>query len=176
MADPFIGEIKIFAGNFAPREHAFCDGQLLPIAQNTALFAILGTTFGGDGRTTLGLPDLRGRAAMHPGNGPGLTSRRLGEAGGAPTHTLTAAEMADHTHTMSGSTADTDEEGTTDPAGNTPGTMANADAAYGPATNLVAMATEALPPVGGGGPHNNLQPYQVLNYIIALSGIFPSQS
>ena len=158
MADPFIGEIKIFAGNFAPRGWAFCDGTLLSISQNTALFAVLGTTFGGDGRTTLGLPDLRGRAAMHPGSGPGLTTRSLGAAGGAATHTLTTTEMASHTHQLSGSTSATDEEGTSDPAGNTPGTVDNADATYGPATNLTAMATEALPTAGGSGSHNNLQP------------------
>ena len=98
MSEPFIAEIRIFAGNFAPRGWAFCDGQLLPISQNTALFALIGTTYGGDGRTTTALPNLQGRAPMHPGRGPGLTSRRLGQNGGSETITLTEAQLPNHTH------------------------------------------------------------------------------
>ena len=103
MSEPFIGEIRIFAGNFAPRGWAFCDGQLLPIASNTALFSLIGTTYGGDGETTMALPDLQGRAPMHSGFGPGLTSRRLGQRGGVSTVTLSEAQMPSHTHTMQGS-------------------------------------------------------------------------
>ena len=113
MSEPFIAEIKIFAGNFAPRGYAFCDGQLLQIAQNTALFSLVGTTYGGDGRVTFGIPDLQGRAPMHPGNGPGLTSRRLGNRAGVERVILTEAQMAAHTHSVRGeNSADTG-----DPAG-----------------------------------------------------------
>ena len=102
MSEPFIAEIRIFGGNFAPRSWAFCDGQLLPIAQNTALFSLIGTTYGGDGRTTTGLPNLQGRAPMHPGRGPGLTSRRLGQNGGQETATLGEAQMPNHSHAFQG--------------------------------------------------------------------------
>ena len=104
MSEPFLAEIRIFAGNFAPRGWAFCNGQLLPIAQNTALFSLIGTTYGGDGRTTTGLPNLQGRAPMHPGRGPGLTARRLGESGGAETVTLSESQMPSHTHIPRGTT------------------------------------------------------------------------
>ena len=110
MSEPFIAEIRIFAGNFAPRGWAFCNGQLLPISQNTALFSLIGTTYGGDGRTTTALPNLQGCAPMHPGNGPGLTSRRLGQRGGAETITLTEAQMPQHQHSAVGSTTDGKEE------------------------------------------------------------------
>lgn len=176
MADPFIGEIRLFAGNFAPRGWAFCNGALLDISQNTALFAVVGTIYGGDGRTTLGLPDLSGRAAMHVGTGPGLSARPIGSRGGAAEVTLATQQLATHRHTLNASTADTDEEGTADPAGATPGTTANADAFYGPPSGLGPMADAAVPPVGGGDPHNNLQPYLAMNYIIAVQGVFPSRS
>jgi microcystin-dependent protein len=173
MAQPFIGEVRIFAGNFAPRDWAFCSGQLLPIAQNTALFAILGTTFGGDGRTTVGLPNLDGRAPMHAGNGPGLTNRRLGEGGGTTDVLLTEANMPPHDHAMEGSVrvANQDDPGnqawTAVPVGNT---------LYGPPNNLVDMAPEALLGVGGGQSHNNMQPFLTLNFIIAIVGQFPSRT
>jgi len=177
MSEPFIAEIRIFAGNFAPRGWAFCDGQLLPIAQNTALFSLVGTTYGGDGRTTFGLPNLKGRAPMHPGRGPGLTDRRLGQTGGVETVTLTETQMPSHTHTA---------QVTTQP-GNEDDPQADAVLGAGPtaATKLYGasgstldgtMAGPALPNFGGSAAHSNMQPYLVLEYIIALQGLYPSRS
>ncbi len=175
MSEPFIAEIRIFAGNFAPRGWAFCDGQLLPIAQNTALFSLIGTTYGGDGRTTTALPNLQGRAPMHPGRGPGLTSRRLGERVGVETVTLSEAQIPSHTHTARG----TSSNGT---AGAAPTNTSSFGKdfnprAYHPATtsNLVDMASETLSTTGGGQPHTNLQPFLTLNFIIALQGLYPSR-
>lgn len=171
MSEPFIAEIRIFAGNFAPRGWAFCDGQLLPISQNTALFSLIGTTYGGDGRTTTALPNLQGRAPMHPGRGPGLTSRRLGENGGSETVTLTEAQMPNHTHIILGS----------GPANsNTPAGAGHATSTtvrqYHAATNLVDVAETTLTATGGSQPHNNLQPFLALTFIIALTGLYPSRS
>ncbi len=167
MADPYIGEIRIFAGNFAPNSSAFCDGQLLQIAQNTALFAIVGTLYGGDGRTTFGLPDLRGRAPMHAGSGPGLTSRTLGERAGA--ETATAAQMPSHRHTLQGVDADAQ---TTDPTGNRLATSNedNYDDQNVPNVPMSSLATGSFAEQA----HDNMQPYLTLNFIIALNGIFPS--
>lgn len=170
MSEPFIAEIRIFAGNFAPRSWAFCNGQLLPISQNTALFSLIGTTYGGDGRTTTALPNLQGRAPMHPGRGPGLTARRLGERGGSETITLSEAQMPQHTHTLIGSQEDA---GATTPQNNH---LAAGNQIYGAASNLVPMATQALPNTGGSQAHNNMQPYLAINYIIALQGLYPSRS
>jgi microcystin-dependent protein len=175
VAEPFLGEIRIFAGNFAPRGWTFCDGQLLPIAQNTALFAIFGTTYGGDGRTTFGVPNLRGRAPMHGGNGAGLTQRRLGQLGGTTTEPLSEAQMPVHTHTAAGSPGDQD---TADPQNNAWGVNEFGDSYRGgdtPAGN-VTMGAGLLQPTGGGQPHNNLQPYLVLNFIVALVGLFPTRN
>lgn len=172
MSEPFIAEIKIFAGNFAPRNYAFCDGQLLPIAQNTALFSLVGTTYGGDGRTTLGLPNLQGRAPMHAGTGPGLPSRRLGERGGVETVTLTEAQMPSHTHAVSAVNLLGDRS---NPEGNALARSVGGNA-YGPSTNLVPLADAALPPAGGGNLHNNMQPFLTMNFIIALQGIFPTRN
>lgn len=173
MSDPFIAEIKIFAGNFAPRGWAFCEGQLLPIAQNTALFSILGTTFGGDGRTTLGLPNLKGRAAMHPGRGPGLAPRRLGERGGAATHTLTVQQLPSHSHTVNA----TDTIGNLrEPSSSTYLARGRSGTPYSDTSGDTAMAPGVIGSTGGGQSHNNLQPYIALNYIIALQGLFPSRS
>lgn len=174
MADPFIGEIRIFAGNFAPRNWAFCNGQLLPISQNPALFSILGTTYGGDGRTTFQLPDLQGRLAMHPGSGPGLTARRLGQRFGSETETLTASQMANHRHDFA-VTSDNGEQGTLSDkvalGRSRGGTM------YNSAANLVQMNSSTLGSApGGGGSHDNMQPFLAVNYIIALSGLYPSRS
>jgi microcystin-dependent protein len=175
MSEPFIAEVRIFGGNFAPRGWAFCNGQLLPIAQNTALFSLIGTTYGGDGRTTTALPDLQGRVPMHPGQGPGLSTRRLGEKGGVRTVTLTQAQMPNHTHTM---------QGAPDP-GELQVPTSSRSLARGlgvlpyqsqAAGNLVSLDTRALPAAGGNQPHTNEQPYLGLNFIIALQGLYPSRS
>lgn len=169
MSEPFVAEIRIFAGNFAPRGWAFCNGQLLPISQNTALFSLIGTTYGGDGRTTTALPNLQGRAPMHPGRGPGLTSRRLGERGGVETMTLSETQIAQHTHTLHGSEEDVDG---TAPQGSYLGA---GNDLYGPSANT-QMAGAALPDSGGSQAHNNMQPFLTLNFIIALVGLYPSRS
>ena len=165
MADPFLAEIKIFAGNFAPRGHAFCNGQLIPIIQNTALFALLGTNFGGNGQTTFGLPDLQGRAPLHPGQGPGLNERFLGESGGAAAVALQTAEIPPHNHGPLHVHADSGTSGTPGAAKNLARSPGNI---YGPATNLVAMGDKV-----GGAAHENRQPYLAVNFIIAVNGVFP---
>lgn len=184
--EPFIGMIVMFGGNFAPRGWALCDGQLLSIAQNQALFSILGTTYGGDGRTTFALPDLRGCVAMHPGIGPGLSQRRLGERGGAENVTLNVNQIPSHNHQIN-ATAQLhvvrEDANATEPAGanlanispDTTNAFSNATpdatAAAG-AITVSATATNA----GGNGAHSNMQPFQCVNYIIALQGIYPSRS
>ena len=170
MSEPFVAEIRIFAGNFAPRGWAFCNGQLLPIAQNTALFSLIGTTYGGDGRTTTGLPNLKGRAPMHPGRGPGLTDRRLGEKSGVESVTLTEAQMASHTHSMQAS-AEVGE--LQSPAANR--ALARS-ASYASEGNMTPMADDTLESTGGSAAHNNMQPFLTLNFIIALVGLYPSRS
>jgi microcystin-dependent protein len=172
MSEPFIAEIRIFAGNFAPRSWAFCDGQLLPISQNTALFSLIGTTYGGDGRTTTALPNLMGRAPMHPGRGPGLTSRRLGERGGVETVTLTEAQMPNHNHSWRAAEDPADLQA---PAPNRTMTRSSVNAWTAP-NNLVPLAEQALQDAGGSQAHNNMQPYLVMNFIIALQGLYPSRS
>ena len=176
MSEPFIAEIRIFAGNFAPRSWAFCNGQLLPIAQNTALFSLIGTTYGGDGRSTTALPNLKGRAAMHPGRGPGLTSRRLGQRGGVEMVSLTEAQMPSHTHTLRANSVGRGG-GSRSPAGNS---FSNVQGGFayvtGSDTNLVDLSSMALPNTGGSQPHNNMQPFIAMNYIIALQGLYPSRS
>ncbi|MCP4306839.1 MAG: phage tail protein [bacterium] len=174
MSEPFIAEIRIFAGNFAPRSWAFCDGQLLPVAQNTALFSLVGTTYGGDGRTNFGLPDLAGRVPVHAGNGPGLTPRQLGESGGTETVTLTEAQIPTHSHQLQG----VNNAGVV----KTPSTEVAIARSTGTAgyqtdssSNLVAMAADTIDDAGGTQPHDNMQPYLALSYIIALTGLFPSQ-
>lgn len=169
MSEPFLAEIRIFAGNFAPRGWAFCNGQLLPIAQNTALFSLIGTTYGGDGRTTTALPNLKGRAPMHPGRGPGLTARRLGQRGGTETVTLTEAQMPNHTHTLR---AEEDEPGDDNDPNNQ--VVARAGVWAAP-NNLVAMRPDALTNAGGSLAHNNVQPFLTMNFIIALVGLYPSR-
>jgi microcystin-dependent protein len=169
MSEPFIAEIRIFAGNFAPRGWAFCDGQLLPIAQNTAVFSLIGTTYGGDGRTTMGLPNLKGRAPMHAGRGPGLASRTLGQKAGVESAGLTESQMPSHTHQVVGTEEDIDGSS---PVGNY---LATGNDLYS-ATDGSTLAGAALPNVGGTQAHNNMQPYLALNFIIALNGVFPSRS
>lgn len=173
--DPFIGEIAMFAGNFAPRGWALCDGQLLPIAQHNALFAILGTNYGGDGRTTFGLPDLRGRVPMHAGQGPGLARRRLGERGGAEAVTLSEAQLPAHRHRMHVRQAEGDAP---TPANKVPAIEGKTDKDYG---DLPDPPTDSFDPAcisetGGGQPHDNMPPFSCVNYIIALQGTFPSRS
>jgi microcystin-dependent protein len=172
MSEPFIAEIKIWAGNFAPRGYAFCDGQLLPIAQNTALFSLIGTTYGGDGRTTTALPNLQGRAPMHPGTGPGLTARRLGQKIGAETTTLTEAQMADHTHTLR---ATVSRGAASTPQGNAFNRSVGENA-YSTPASLTGMASAMAPPAGGGQAHDNMQPFLTLSFIIALQGLYPTRS
>lgn len=173
MSEPFVAEIRIFAANFAPRNWAFCDGQLLPISQNTALFSLIGTTYGGDGRTTMGLPNLQERAPMHSGNGPGLTQRYQGQSGGSSTHTLTEVEMTAHTHTISGTT-DPGNRGEVSPSSRyAVSPLGDKQYAASPAE---PMAATAILPGGSGQPHNNMPPYLALNFIIALAGTYPSRS
>lgn len=172
MSEPFIAEIRIFAGNFEPRGWAFCNGQLLPVSQNTALFSLLGTTYGGDGHTTMQLPDLRGRAAMHPGRGPGLTSKRLGQRGGVEEVILNEAQIPSHNHTFKSSNS----EGTsTDPAGNVFATMPDSTPVYTSSPTDGELHLTTLGNVGDEQSHDNMQPYLVLNFIISLNGLYPSR-
>lgn len=171
MSEPFVAEIRIFAGNFAPRGWAFCNGQLLPVSQNTALFSLIGTTYGGDGRTTTALPNMQGRAPMHPGRGPGLTSRRLGQIAGVEMVTLSEAQMPSHNHTL---IVESNEEGD-DNNPNTNAHPANAGI-YANSANLQGMNAASLTNTGGSQAHNNLQPFLTINFIIALVGLYPSRS
>ncbi|MDO3383025.1 phage tail protein [Gilvimarinus algae] len=174
MSEPFIAEIRIFAGNFAPRSWAFCNGQLLPISQNTALFSLIGTTYGGDGRTTTALPNMEGRAPMQPGRGPGLTDRRLGQKGGVETVTLTEAQMPNHTHQWQVSPREGNDN---DPGPNQYiGGGSSEQSIYSPDANLVPLAERAMPAAGGSQAHNNMQPFLAMNFIIALQGLYPSRS
>lgn len=170
MADPFIAEIRIFGFTFPPTGWATCDGQLLPIRQNTALFSIIGTYYGGDGKNTFALPDMKGSAPMHPGQGPGLSVHDLGERGGAETVTLEQTTIPAHTHTVQGSNVAGNR---TRPAANS-FARASAGAVYGPAPpGIVQMSPQMIAPAGGGGPHNNMMPYLVSNFCIAMQGVFP---
>lgn len=170
MTDPFVAEIRIFPFNFAPRGWAWCDGQLMPISQNTALFSLLGTTYGGDGKSTFALPDLGGRAPMHPGQGPGLSLHDLGETGGSETVTLLESEIPSHSH---GLMSNASVANRTAPQGNALARVSGATP-YAPAASPTAtLSDQALAPTGGDQPHNNLQPYLTLYFNIALQGIFP---
>jgi microcystin-dependent protein len=180
MSEPFIGQITMFGGNFAPRGWALCDGQLLAINTNQALFSILGTTYGGDGRVTFALPDLRGRAPLHEGTGPGLTPRNLGSRGGAENVALGVNELPSHTHAMNDPTlkATANPANTTDPTGAALAIAPAYNDSELPATAMRDGSVEHPVPgaAGGGASHNNMQPYQVINFIIALQGIFPSRN
>ncbi len=169
----FIGEIRMFAGNFAPRSWAFCDGQLLPINQNQALFSILGTTYGGDGRTTFALPDLRGRVAIHPGSGPGLSAYQQGSKGGTEANILTVSQMPAHSHTVNAVVEDGNQSV---PTGNLPAGTKVLDKEYSDAEANTTMNGTMIGNSGGGQPVNNIQPYGTVNYIICLQGIFPSRN
>ncbi|MEP6635308.1 MAG: tail fiber protein [Acidobacteriota bacterium] len=176
MADPFVAEIRIFGFNFAPTGWALCNGQILPLSQNTALFSLLGTTYGGDGRSTFALPDMQGNAAMHPGQGQGLSLYDLGQQGGSETVTLLTSEMPIHNHTLLANPNPGDNlipSPTTSLASSTGGSVYVTAASNPP---LKQMAFQALPAAGGNLPHNNMQPYLVLNFCIALQGVFPPRS
>jgi microcystin-dependent protein len=164
MSDPYYGEIRLFAGDFAPTGWARCDGALLAIADNTALFQLIGTTYGGDGQTTFALPDLRGRAMAGTGAGPGLASYSLGESGGTETVTLTVGQMPGHGIPTSANPATGHRP--------TPTSSLAAGGAYAP----LAAADTTLAPVGGNQPHENMPPFLAMTFIISLSGIFPSQA
>ncbi|HYE15172.1 MAG TPA: tail fiber protein [Pyrinomonadaceae bacterium] len=172
MSDQFLAEIRIFPFNFPPTGWAFCDGQIMPLSQNTALFALLGTTYGGDGKSTFALPDMQGNAPMQPGQGQGLSLRDLGEMSGVESITLLVSEIPFHNHLVQVATDLADVQGPTPdvclarPDGATPFVNANPN---------VQMAFQALPPAGGGLPHNNMQPYLTLSFCIALQGIFPQR-
>jgi microcystin-dependent protein len=162
-AEPFIGEIKLISFNFPPKGWAFCNGQLLAINQNQALFSILGTTYGGDGRITFALPNLQARSPLHFGNG-----FSLGQVGGEPSHTLTVNELPAHTHTLQGAPANGDTP--------IPTSLANANNLYSSAAPNSALNPASIASTGGSQPHENQSPYLVLNFVIALVGIFPSQN
>lgn len=173
--DPFVAEIRIFPFNFPPKGWAFCDGQILPLSQNTALFSLLGTTYGGDGKSNFALPNMQGNAPMHPGQGPGLSLHDLGETGGSDTVTLLESEIPSHSHSEMAINAN----------GNRLVPVANAISretgatSYvpgSPAPPLVNMADVSITPVGGDQPHNNMQPYLTLNFCIALQGVYPPRT
>ncbi len=169
MTDPFIGEIRMFAGTFVPRGYAYCDGGTLAIDQNEMLFAIIGTTYGGNGRTTVGLPDMEGRVPVHAGTGSGLINRRMGEKGGAATVTVTTNNMPSHNHTLRAFNADGNQR--------SPGGNAIADARFHTNTsvNMVNMAGGAISSTGGGQAVDTLMPYLAISFIIATTGGFPAQ-
>lgn len=176
--DPFLGEIRMFCGNFAPRGWALCNGQLLPIAQNSALFSILGTTFGGNGQTTFGLPDLRGRTPVHPGQGPGLSPYDLGQSAGSESITLLQTQIPAHTHVVNASNV---AATATTASGNVPATVtpprgqSTIPTTYGPTADT-AMNPNMIGPAGNSQPHGNIQPYLCVNFIIATQGIFPTRN
>jgi len=174
MANPFVAEIRIFPFNFPPTGWAFCDGQILPLSQNTALFSLVGTTYGGDGKSNFALPNFQGLSPMHPGQGPGLSLHDLGETGGEETVTLLQSEIPAHSHAALAA-----------PSSGLPGPGVNAWGAalkghgslYAPSdANNVAMSPGALSVTGGGLPHNNLQPYLVMNFCIAMQGVYPPRT
>ncbi len=171
--EPYIGEIRMFAGDYAPRGWAKCEGQLLAISQYNALFSILGTRYGGDGRTTLALPDLRGRVAIGSGSGPGLTPRSLSQRSGSETNMLTVANLPAHNHSINAVTADGN---TSVPGGNLPAGTKLLDKEYSDATATTTMNATMVSSTGGGQAVNNMQPYLTVTYIIALQGIFPTRN
>jgi microcystin-dependent protein len=173
VADPFVAEIRIFPFNFAPKGWAWCDGQLLPLSQNTALFSLLGTTYGGNGKSNFALPDLQGRAPMHPGQGPGLSLHDLGETGGSETVSLLESEIPSHSHNALVVT-DAGDLQAPSPAR----ALARTGNGFGYVNTNPngSLAAEALAPAGGDQPHNNLQPYLTFYFCIALQGVFPPRT
>jgi microcystin-dependent protein len=168
--DPFLGELRLFGFGFAPRNWALCEGQLLPIASNSALFSLLGTTYGGNGQTTFALPDLRGRVPIAFGQGPGLSNYILGQAAGSETVTLLDNQIPGHNHAVQAASAATSKN----PSGSIPA-LTPAGSSYGQTADL-SMSPTMVSGGGGGGPHSNVQPYLTLNWCIALYGQFPSRS
>ncbi|MDH4393108.1 MAG: tail fiber protein [Aquabacterium sp.] len=172
MSQPFVGEVRLFAGNFAPAGWSFCDGSLYAISEAEALFALIGTTYGGDGQSTFAMPDLRGRVPVHQGTGNGLSTRTMGEPGGTETVALTTQQMPAHTHALRASSAAA--------TGSAPGGAVLADTgavnSYGSGTPSQAMAAGALAAQGGNQPHENMAPFLTVSYIISLFGIFPQQN
>ena len=175
MADPFVAEIRIFPFNFAPKGWAWCDGQLLPLSQNTALFSLLGTTYGGNGESNFALPDLQGRAPMHPGQGPGLSLHDLGETGGSETVSLLESEIPAHSHSLmaAGTKGDVSRPGT----GASLAPLSRGNLFQNTTSgNMTYLNGGALAPAGGDQPHNNMQPYLTFYFCIALQGVFPPRS
>ena len=172
MSTPYIGEIRMFAGNFAPANWMFCDGALIAIAENETLFNLIGTTYGGDGQNTFALPDLRGRVPIHLGSGSGLTPRVIGEAGGSETAALTPGQMPAHRHALGASS--TPASAAASPSG-VLGSSATTQI-YGSGAAATAMGAGAITAQGGSQPHQNMAPFQAVNFIISLFGIFPSQA
>jgi len=175
MADPFVAEIRIFPFNFAPKGWAWCDGQLLPLSQNTALFSLLGTTYGGDGKSNFALPDLQGRAPMHPGQGPGLSLHDLGETGGSETVSLLESEIPSHSHALRASLDDGDL-GAPGPTRSLAKSGSGVIYTSNTASGTPAMASDGLAPAGGDQPHNNMQPYLTFYFCIALQGVYPPRT
>jgi microcystin-dependent protein len=172
--DPFVAEIRIFPFNFAPKGWAFCDGQILPLSQNTALFSLLGTTYGGDGKSNFALPDMQGNVPMHPGQGPGLSLHDLGETGGSDTVTLLESEIPSHSH---GVMATAQQALVRQPMPTVGLARSSGTPAYNSTvTNLQMLASQTIAPAGGDQPHNNLQPYLTLNFCIALQGVYPPRT
>jgi microcystin-dependent protein len=170
MADPFVAEIRIFPFNFAPKGWAWCDGQLMPLSQNTALFSLLGTTYGGNGKSNFALPDLQGRAPMHPGQGPGLSLHDLGETGGSETVSLLESEIPAHSHNLMASNQPAEDRA---PANEILGRSVGASLYQTTTSVIQAMSGQALAPAGGDQPHNNMMPYLTFYFCIALQGVFP---
>jgi microcystin-dependent protein len=171
--DPFVAEIRIFPFNFAPKGWAFCDGQILPLSQNTALFSLLGTTYGGDGKSNFALPNMQGNAPMHPGQGPGLSLHDLGETGGSQTVTLLESEIPSHSHTLRADVLDIADTNVVSP--NASFALSSGGTLYQGAAG-VFLSDNALTPAGGDQPHNNMQPYLTLNFCIALQGVYPPRT
>jgi microcystin-dependent protein len=173
MSSPFLAEVRIFPTNFAPTGWAFCNGQIIPLSQNTALFALLGTVYGGDGKSTFALPDLQDRAPMHPGfQPPGLSTRLLGEMGGSETVTLLPSEIPTHSHTLRVSTSDANSNA---PTGQLAASAIGVGMYAAPSAPLTQLNPMTLPPAGGNQPHNNMMPALVLNFCIAMQGVFPQR-
>lgn len=173
MADPFVAEIRIFPFNFAPKGWAWCDGQLMPLSQNTALFSLLGTTYGGNGKSNFALPDLQGRAPMHPGQGPGLSLHDLGETGGSETVSLLESEIPAHGHSVMASNQPAEDRA---PANEILGRSVGASLYQTTTSVIQAMSGQALAPAGGDQSHNNMQPYLTFYFCIALQGVFPPRT